>query len=526
MTWLNNIFYKVIDGVKVNVGNDRENFVNSAICEFENSPKRLFMDVAQEYYDNRPDQLQEKRMVIGRDSENNAVLQESRTLTNTKLTFNFMRKFVTQKISYQLSLPFSVEASREKTKEKADDFIEQLYPYLNDDFYRKIKKVSVDSIVKGIGWLYVYYDEQGEMCVRRLPPEEVIPFWADVDHTELEAVVRYYWVREYKPSAVAGLAYDEVKHIEYYGKDGIEYFIYNDSGKVVRDPNKPVKAPYIRLIDKEGKELGYNWNKLPFIPFKYNDDEHSLLLEIKPLVDNYNKIMSDISNDIIDMPNSVTVIKNYDGASKEEFIANKNQYRTIFVQGDGDASKIDTNLNIEDIDIYLKRLRADMYEHACCVDATNKDIRDTSGVALRFIFADLDMDCKTWGSELQWALKRLFWFFQQDMIAKGKGDYADAEYHIIFNNDMIINETEAITNCFTSKGVISDETIAANHPWTIDAKKEVEAMLDDEEEELSLNAEYAQKADNSANQTSARRSDGTSATSKKTHSSNGQNQNK
>ena len=117
-----------------------------------------------------------------------------------------------------------------------------------------------------------------------------------------------------------------------------------------------------------------------------------------------------------------SIMKNYDGESKEQFIHNKNQYRTIFVQGDGDARSMDTPLNIEEVDKHIQRLREDIYEFGQGVNTADKDIRDTSGVALRFLYADLDMDCIDWGSEVEWSIMLLVWFIQQDLIARGLGD--------------------------------------------------------------------------------------------------------
>lgn len=87
----------------------------------------------------------------------------------------------------------------------------------------------------------------------------------------------------------------------------------------------------------------------------------------------------------------------------------------------------------------------------------------------------------------------MFWFFQQDILRRTGKDYSNVDYSIIFNTDVIINETETITNAFTSKGLVSAKTIAANHPWVIDPDKELEDMAQETEDTLDLEAEYAKK---------------------------------
>ena len=52
----------------------------------------------------------------------------------------------------------------------------------------------------------------------------------------------------------------------------------------------------------------------------------------------------------------------------------------------------------------------------------------------------------------------------------------DPEVEIIFSHDMATNETEIIENCLKSKGLISDETIIANHPWVTNYQQEKEKL--------------------------------------------------
>ena len=473
------------------LGNEQTAFLESVISEFEQSDNRQYMDVAWRYYKNENDILDAKRMVIGKDANNNPVLMESKVLSNNKLCHNFMKKLTRQKIGYMLGKPFTLSAKKAGDTE-AKKFFDLCEGYFDEKFFKMLKNVGRDSIVKGIGWLLVYYGEDGKLQFMRCAPEEIIPLWADSDHTELDAVVRKYSVEQYLSGNKR-----IIKYVDYYTREGVYHYVYNDKGKLIKNPDEPEISPNfkVKIKDDEGnvKEVDARWAKIPFIPFKYDTDEQSLLVRIKSLIDDYDKKTSGISNNVDDFPNSTVVVKNYDGESKEEFVHNKNQYRTIFVQGDGDARQMETPLNIEEVDKHIQRLREDIYEFGQGVNTADKDIRDTSGVALRFLYGDLDMDCIDWGSEVEWSIKLLVWFIMQDLIASGKGDYSDIKYSVIFNTDMIINETETIQNCFTSKGIVSDKTIAANHPWVISEDKEVDDMRKEQETVLDLEAEYGNK---------------------------------
>lgn len=482
-------------------GNQQTAFIQAMITEFEESEAYKFMGVAQRYYENDPDIKEKKRTVIAKDMENNAVLKESKVLSNNKLRHNFMKKLTRQKIGYMLGKPFTLTEVKEDDA-LAKKFFEDLQDYLDMPFFKFIKNVGRDSIVKGIGWVQVYYNEEGRLRYRRCAPEEIIPLWADADHTILDAVIRHYKVEQY-----SGGNKKVIKYVEYYTHEGVYYYVYDDIGHLVLNPDVEINpGSHFSLKPKDAETegpVGVNWAEIPFIPFKYDPDEQSLLSRIKSLIDDYDRKTSGISDAIDDHPNAVTVVKNYDGASKEEFVQNKNEYRTIFVQGDGDAKSMETPLNVGDLDKHIERLRQDIYEFGQGVNTADKDIRDTSGVALRFIYADLDMDCVDWGGEVKWSLMKLIWFIQQDIMSKTGVDYTKVKYDIVFNTDVIINESETVLNCMNSVGLVSGKTIAANHPWTLDADKEMAALKKETEQTYELEAEYGSNPNSAPGGTSS-----------------------
>ena len=462
--------------LKVGENEHSPKYVQALIHDWENSDNRLYMNVAEQYYHNRHDILDQKRFVVGRSSDNTPTTIESRVLSNNHLVHNFLRKLTHQKIGYLLSRPFSFQPDTHQL-DRCKAFFLELGNYYNLPMYNVIKLAAKDSIVDGIGWIYVYYNSEGALCFKHIPATEVIPQWVDIDHKDLKSVIRKYVVKEFENGGFVKKTY-----VEYYTATGvIKYLAGNgiDSELSVVTP----LTPYFNINTNQG-EVGAAWTDIPFIPFKYDGDEYSLLRRIKSLIDDYDKKTTDVANNIDDIPNAITVIKNYDGASKEEFIHNKNQYRTIFVQGDGGASTLETPLNIEEIDVHLKRLREDIYCFGQGVNTSDKDIRDTSGVALRFLYGDLDMDCADWGEELQWSVYLLNWFISRDILLKTGQDYSDINYNIIFNTSMVVNQSEIINNVLQSKGILSDKTLLSNHPWVLDADEELKQIEEDTERDL------------------------------------------
>ena len=52
------------------------------------------------------------------------------------------------------------------------------------------------------------------------------------------------------------------------------------------------------------------------------------------------------------------------------------------------------------------------------------------------------------------------------------------------NRDILMNEGDIINNCKNSVGILSDETIVANHPWVDDPAEELERLKQQKEENM------------------------------------------
>jgi SPP1 family phage portal protein len=441
------------------------------------------MLVAETYYKNKNTEMTDRKIYYI-DRKGNK--KEATNLSNTKLRHPFMKKLVNQKVNYLLSKPFSVKCEDE-------NFTADLMKYLDDDFMMMIKNVGKHAIIKALSWVQVYYNENGELKFKRIPTEEVLPFWKDADHTDLEALMRFYDVVEYDEDGNT----KTVTHVEYYTIKGVWYYILGDSG-LKPDPqygDTPEKAsrghfrisqPATKLnavgeeevtVDENGNpvfnEFEANWDRIPFICFKYNSDEISLLDWVKDLIDDYDVTRADTSNLLKDAPNSIKVVKNYDGTDKEEFTQNLSVFRIAFVSGDGEVTKVETSVDIESREKHVERLRKDIFAAGCGVDTQTEDLGNSSGVSLEYRYSDLDGDSQDMASEFKAGLKNLVWFIKVDMKNTGMGDYLDSKFEIVFNTDIIVNETEIITACKDSAGIISDETIIANHPWVTDPSKEL-----------------------------------------------------
>lgn len=472
----------------------KEEFLYSNLQDWRDSATRKFMLTAQRYYENDNDINERKRYYIDR----LGIKQEVKNLSNTKLNHPSLRKLTRQKVNYLLSKELSIQCDD-------DSFAEVLGEYLNKKFLKMLKNVGTNAIVNGIAWVQIYYNPKGELSFKRIPSEEIIPFWLDAEHTELEGLIRSYSIIKYQTDG----SKKEIVKVEYHTTDGVWYYEQGDRG-LEPDPDKPsgVRGHFVlplEATDEKGSPIveedgtprmnivEATWDRVPFIAFKYNADEISLLKLTKSLIDDYDVNTSDASNHLQDIPDSIKVVKNYDAEDKGTFTQNLATYRTAFVSGDGDVKALETKMDIAALDSHLNRLRKDIYEAGSGVDTQEVSLGNASGVALKFRYADLDSDMDDMAAEFAASLEDLIWFIRVDLLNTGKGDFMNTPFEIIFNTDSVMNESEVIADAKNSAGIISEETILANHPWVTDTqmeldrlKKEREAKMQEMEEMMGV----------------------------------------
>ena len=92
------------------------------------------------------------------------------------------------------------------------------------------------------------------------------------------------------------------------------------------------------------------------------------------------------------------------------------------------------------------------------------------------MYSDIDLDANGMETEYQASFEDLLWFVNMHFANHGMGDFEGEQVNIIFNRDMMINESEIIANCQQSVGILSDETIIANHPWINDVESELNRL--------------------------------------------------
>ena len=468
-----NIFKKLRKGVRAGMAAIKEKTymdnddIVGKVREWNASKKRQAMIKGDNYYKCENDIYKKAQPT---DAQGNVISYKA----NNKLAHAKYRNQVDEKVSYLFTRDYTIQCDDET-------YVKRLNDVLGKKFRNRLKHLGIEASNKGIAWLQVYIDEAGKLKFLQIPSEQLIPVWTDNEHSELDSMIRVYESTEWQ-----GLDKIYKTNVELWTKEGVTYYTLDtDKGLLTYNYNRS------NDIDNGGPVAHYkrnnewvSWGKVPFIAFKNNMIEQSDLIKIKSLLDAYDNSRSETANFTEDVKNIIYVLKGYGGQDLDKFMEMLNKYRAIKIDDPDEGGGVDTLTPTADITAlkeHYEQLKRDITEDG---QSINKDLDKfgsaPSGVALKFMYAGLDLKCNDMEDEFKVAFEQLLYFVNIFLGENGE-TATDKDVDIIFNRDMEINETEVIQNCAASQGIISDETIIANHPWTKKVEDE-QARLKEQEE--------------------------------------------
>lgn len=465
-------------------GMELSKFINLQIDDFKQSATYREMIEGSKYFKNQGDIEEKKRTFINRDG----VEESAPHAKNYKLKHPILYKMINQKAGYLLRKKPTIKQVIAKNEKEDEDYKEILKSLFNNKMHKRLKYTLIEAVKRGISWWQLYIDNDGELKARLRYATRIIPIWQDEEHEILDAIIMMYDVEVYTSET------DREKKIkvEYWDLDGVRYLIYN--GDVLIEDVEEVEKREDLIIGEDSQGISvlahfkigdklHRWTKIPFVYFKYNGDEMPLIHFLKSLIDCYDELCSRTGDSIYEAPDGVNVVKNYQSEAGT-FQKNLATFNTVFLDEDGEYDRKDVNLNIEAFKSFIEQLRKDIYEGGSGVDTQSEKFgTQESGVALKQLYADLDLDCSNIETEFKSSLE-YFMFFYNNWVEMTTGkDYTEKEVEFVFNKTMTVNEKELIENCVSSMEILSKDTILSRHPYVNDVEDEKEKIETEEKEE-------------------------------------------
>jgi len=447
-------------------------FIEQEIRKWEYSPQRRMMIKGELYYIGEHDICHYRRTAIGEDGD----LTELKNLPNHQVVDNQYALMVDQKANYLLSKPltFNTESAA---------YQGALGKVFNASFARRLRNIGEDAINAGIGWMYVYYDSDGQLQFKRFEPFEIMPLWADAEHTKLDCAVRLFQVETYD-----GKSSKLVKKVEVYKADGVERYIYNNNSLI---PDVEAgNSNYIVIEDESGNPQGYGWGRVPLVAFKFNNKENSLLKRVKSLQDGINLMLSTFENNMSeDSRNTLLVLVNYDGQNLGEFRRNLAQYGAVKVRdegsGGGDVRTLQVTVNADNYKVIVDIFKKALIENAMGFDSKDERLSGTPNqMNILSMYSNIELDANKMETEFQAAFEQLLYFVNAHLANSGVGDFSSEGVEVVFSRDMMMNTAEIIDNVNKSQGIVSRETLLSHHPFVTDVKEEMQRLDKEQQQEI------------------------------------------
>lgn len=442
-------------------------YLQRKLANWLSSQYRLRQIEGEMYYDGFHPILHREKTTIGENGQK--IVDE--ISPNNRIVDNLYATIVDIKNNYLLSQEICFETDNEQFKKELDKLIDA-------KFQLKMKNLGQKVLNNGISWIYPYYNEQGDFKFKVFAGQAVLPEWVDEEHDELKWAIRYY--EEEKEGSITG---EIIKRVEIYTPEGIDNYILVGNILMIDKEN-----PHVDYIMKDGK--GYKWSdRIPLIPFRYNNRELPLISRCKSMQDAINLITSNFVNVMDeDIQNTVIILENYDGEDLNQFRRQLARTKAIKVRSEasarGDVRTLRIDVNADNYATVLSLLKSAMVQN--CRAYNTEDLKmegSPNNVQLKSAFLGLDLDANSAISEFKASLDKLFWFIKCHLKETGKGDFTDEQVKVFFNKDSLINESEIITN-LTNLGMRVPNELLLEECTFINNPKKAQEMIEAEDRKM------------------------------------------
>lgn len=384
--------------------------------------------------------------------------------SNNKCVNPFHRILVDQKASYV--------AGREPTitirdSIKSPEFEKRLSVFTDDYFNQVIYDLVVGASNKGIEYLHIYYNEEGKLKYCIVPAEEIIAIFDNDNEDEIVELIRYYYIR------VFDKGYERlVKKAEWWTKETVSYYIEKESGVFIPEGEDSVDMPHW-YRECNGKMVGDSWCKVPFVAMKNNSRGTTDLELIKSLCDAYDLVMSEGTNNLIDLVELYWVIQGYDGETASAIAKKLQINKAVHISdSNGGVEAKQVNIPVQGRIDWLKLIKRDIFQFGMGVDTDTEKLGNApSGVSLKFQYSMFNLKINGVVPRMKRAIKEFLWFVANDYFDSEDFDMGLIDVGINLNS--ITDDAETMEILAMSKGMVSEKTLLGKHPFVDDVNSEI-----------------------------------------------------
>ena len=356
------------------------------------------------------------------------------------------------------------------------DFLD--YMVIDNDMADTIIEWGKEAMIKGLSHLLVYQNEESKTKVMRVSPENMILVYKNSSTKELQYAIRLYDIDTEDTDKTTHYA-------EVYSVGKMELFKSVDGGTSTKGKGREF-ASYEFV-----EETQLIYERIPVVTMYNNEEQMSDLEKIESLVADYDKVLSDVSDEFSAFRNAYLMLKNMivgeDGKKqlKDEGI--------IEVMENGDAKFITKQIQTEALENHLNRLEANIYKFSQVPNLSDESFAgNLSGVAIRFKLFGLETKCIIKERKMEKALRDFVRILSVPIRVETGHEIDIVNLKVEFTRNVPNNLTEIVDTVTKLDGKVDKETLLSLLPF-IDNPKEVLEKLEQEAQEAKKNSDpYSQ----------------------------------
>lgn len=415
---------------------DRMDFVRAVVAEHKSSGDYKVAVDAEAYYAKRnPTILKAQKFVY----DEKGIRVPDIWSSNYKLTSGIFRRLVLQQVQYVLSNGVTFQNAATKDR-------------LGSDFDNRLQEMAKKAMTDGVAFGFWNLDHLEVFPFADTPKSPGFSPIYDRDTGLLRAGVRY-WVTIDN----GGAAGNKTERYTLYEQDGYTDYIRRNNEDMQM---LAAKKPYRVYTTANGYGMvegvvGENYPGFPIIPMWANDLKESEIVGIRPSIDCYDFIKSDLAGDISDSNSFYWTLNNapgMDDVDLVQFVKKMNAVRAVALDHDVTAEAhvfevpVDTSLRM------LDRLRADMYDDMMLLDVERALSGDKTATSIRMAYQAQDDKC----GDFEYCIR--------DFIARLL-DLLGIDDTPSFKWNRVANQMEETQMVMMAAAELDSEAILAKLPW-------------------------------------------------------------
>lgn len=356
---------------------DRMDFIRAVVNDHRTSADYRTAEDAELYYAKRnPTILRAQKYIY----DEQGIQVPDIWSSNYKLTHGFFRRFVLQQVQYVLSN--GVTFQLEETKKK-----------LGSSFDNRLQELCKKAMVDGVAFGFWNLDHLEVFPFADTPKSPGFSPLYDRDSGLLRAGVRYWRIIDN-----GGVANSKTERFTLYEQEG-----YTDYIKREGEDMQPLggRKPY--RVTKRSSSLGFmeivggeNYPGFPIIPIWANDLKESEIIGVRPSIDCYDFISSDLAGDISDSNGFYWTLDNAQGMDDVDlakFVKKMHVVRAAVLDRGVTAEAHTLEIPVEASMRMLELLRSDMYDDFMLLDIEKALAGDKTATSIRMAYQPQDDKC-------------------------------------------------------------------------------------------------------------------------------------